>query len=68
MLPNQLFGRINVKVIPEQYTSSLTANSRRFKEVRDGTGKLPTPNSHVDSESGAKTMVYNTKRNSKRRR
>ena len=66
MLPNQLFGRINVKVIPEQKTSSLTANSRRFKEVRDGTGKLPTPNSHVDGENGAKTMVYNTKRNSKR--
>ena len=23
-------------------------------------------NSHMDSESGAKTMIYNTKRNSKR--
>ena len=36
-----------------------------FKEVRDGIGKLPTPDSHVDGENGAKTMVYNTKRNSK---
>ena len=35
--------------------------------MRDGTRKLPTLDSHVDSESGAKTMVYNTKRNSKRR-
>ena len=34
--------------------------------MRDGTGKLPTPNSHVDGENGAKTIVYNTKRNSKR--
>ena len=33
--------------------------------MRDGTGKLPTPDSHVDGENGAKTMVYNTKRNSK---
>ena len=47
-------------------SSSLTANSRRFKEVRDGTGKLPTPNSHVDGENGAKTMIYNMKRNSKK--
>ena len=31
--------------------------------MRDGTGKLPTPDSHVDSEYGAKTMVYNMKRN-----
>ena len=67
MLPNQLSGRINVEVIPEQQTSSLTANSRRFKEVRDGTKKLPTPNSHVDGENGAKIMVYNMKRNSKKR-
>ena len=29
--------------------------------MRDVTGKLPTPNSHVDGENGAKTMVYNTK-------
>ena len=34
--------------------------------MRDGTGKLPTPDSHVDGENGEKTMVYNTKRNSKR--
>ena len=67
MLPNQLSGCINVEVMPEQQTSSLTANSRRFKEVRDGTKKLPTPNSHVDGENGAKTMVYNMKRNSKKR-
>ena len=33
--------------------------------MRDGTGKLPTLDSHVDSESGAKTMVYNTKRKPK---
>ena len=36
--------------------------------MRDGTGKLPTPDSHVDGENGAKTMVYNTKRNSKERK
>ena len=35
--------------------------------MQDGTGKLPTPDSHMDGENGAKTMVYNTKRNSKRR-
>ena len=34
--------------------------------MRDGTRKFPTPNSHVDGENGAKTMVYNTKKNSKR--
>ena len=34
--------------------------------MRDGTGKLLTPDSHVDGENGAKTIVYNTKRNSKR--
>ena len=28
----------------------------------DGTEKLPTPNSHVDGENSAKTIVYNTKR------
>ena len=33
--------------------------------MRDGTEKLPTPDSHVDGENGVKTMVYNTKRNSK---
>ena len=36
--------------------------------MQDRTGKLPTPDSHVDGENGAKTMVYNTKRNSKRGR
>ena len=35
--------------------------------MRDGTKKLQTPNSHVDGENGAKTMVYNMKRNSKKR-
>ena len=34
--------------------------------MRDVTGKLPTRNSHVDGENGAKTMVYNTKMNSKK--
>ena len=34
--------------------------------MQDRIGKLPTPDSHVDGENGAKTMVYNTKRNSKR--
>ena len=34
--------------------------------MRDRTRKLPTPDSHVDGENGAKTIVYNTKRNSKR--
>ena len=34
--------------------------------MRDEIGKLPTPDSHVDGENGAKTMVYNTKRNSKK--
>ena len=33
--------------------------------MRDRTGKLPTPDLYVDGENGAKTMVYNTKRNSK---
>ena len=36
-----------------------------FKEGRNGTGKLPTPDSCVDGENGAKTIVYNTKRDSK---
>ena len=31
-----------------------------------GQGNFQTPNSHVDGEDSAKTMVYNTKRNSKR--
>ena len=55
-------------MMPVQYTSSLTAKSRRFKEGRNGTGKLSTPDSHVNGENGAKTIVYNTKRDSKERR
>ena len=35
--------------------------------MRDGTGKLPTPDSHVDGGNGAKIMVYNIKRHSKKR-
>ena len=35
--------------------------------MRDGIGKLPTPDSHVDGENGAKTIVYSTKRDSKRK-
>ena len=31
-----------------------------------GQGKLPTPDSHMDGENGAKTIVYSTKRDSKR--
>ena len=53
--------------MPKQQTSSLTAKSRRFNEVRDGTGKLPTPDSHVDNEYGTKTMVYNREMNEKKR-
>ena len=30
--------------------------------MRDGTRKLPTPDSHVYGENGAKTMVYNMKK------
>ena len=30
--------------------------------MRDGTWKLPTPDSHVDNGYGAKTMVYNMKK------
>ena len=52
--------------MPEQKTSSLIANNRRFKEVRDGTGKLPTPDSHVDNEYGTTTMIYNRKKNRKK--
>ena len=33
--------------------------------MRDGTEKFLTPDSHVDGKNGAKTMVYNTKKNSK---
>ena len=36
--------------------------------MRDVTGKHPTPNSHVDGENGAKTMVYNTKRKPKEKK
>ena len=36
-----------------------------FKEVRDGTGKLSTPDSHVDNEYDTKTMIYNRKKNKK---
>ena len=35
--------------------------------MRDGTGKLPTPDSHVDNEDSTKTMVYNRKRNEKQK-
>ena len=35
--------------------------------MQDGTGKLTTLDSHVDGENGAKTMVYNMKRNSKKK-
>ena len=35
--------------------------------MRDGTGKLPTLDSHVDNEDGTKTMVYNRKRNEKQK-
>ena len=35
--------------------------------MRDETGKLPTPDSHVDGENGAKIMVYNMKREFKER-
>ena len=34
--------------------------------MRDGTGKLPTLDSHVDNEYGTKTMVYNRKMNEKK--
>ena len=36
--------------------------------MRDGTGKLPTPDSHMYSENGAKIMVYNMTRHSKKKR
>ena len=34
--------------------------------MRDGTGKLPTPDSHVDNRYGTETMVYNRKMNEKK--
>ena len=52
--------------MPEQWTSSLTIKSRRFKEGRKGTEKFWTPNSHVGGEVGGKIMVYNTKRDQKK--
>ena len=33
--------------------------------MRDETNKVPTLDSHVDGENGAKTIVYKTKRDSK---
>ena len=35
--------------------------------MRDETGKLLTPDSHVDGENGAKIMVYNMKKEFKER-
>ena len=37
-----------------------------FKEGRTGTEKLPTSDLHVDGEKGTKTIVYNTKRDSRK--
>ena len=34
----------------------------------DGTGKLPTLDSHVDNGYDIETMVYNKKRNEKRKK
>ena len=36
-----------------------------FKEMRDGIGKLPTLDSHVDNEYDTKTMIYNRKKEEK---
>ena len=36
--------------------------------MRDGTGKLPTPDSHMDNEYDIETMVYNRKMNGKKGR
>ena len=33
--------------------------------MEDRGKRLPTPDSHVDGENGAKTVVYNTKKDSK---
>ena len=33
--------------------------------MRDGTGKLPTPDSHVNNGYGTETMVYNRKKEGK---
>ena len=35
--------------------------------MRDGTGKLPTSDSHVDNEYDIEPMVYNRKMNEKKR-
>ena len=50
----------------EQWTSSLTAKSKRFKEGRKGIEKLWAPDSHMGGEIGVKTVVYNTKRDQKK--
>ena len=47
--------------MPEQWTSSLTAKSGRFKE------KLWTLDSHVGGEIGVKTVVYNAPKKKKKR-
>ena len=52
--------------MPEQWTSSLTAKSRRLKERQKGTKKLWTPDSHVGGEVCGKIMVYNMKRDQKK--
>ena len=52
--------------MPEQWTSSLTTKSRRFKEGWKGTEKLWTPDLHVGGEIGVKTVVYNTEREKKK--
>ena len=54
--------------MPEQWTSSLTTKSRRFKKGRKGTEKLWTPSSHVGGEIGVKTIVYNAKREKAKKR
>ena len=41
MPSNQLSGRINVEVMPEQWWSSLTTVGWRFQKVLDGTGRDP---------------------------
>ena len=34
--------------------------------MRDRTGKLPTPDSHMDNEYGTKTTIYNRKKDKKK--
>ena len=36
--------------------------------MRDGTGKLLTPDSHMDNEYGTKTTIYNRKKDKKKGR